>query len=83
MNKRPLFQTLLKVFDISRNTPLTSAVGLLSNAVYILCVIESSWAIHESPGRKADSEEEKSLLLWIENYSFKILVKMGSKLMGQ
>ena len=44
---------------MSRNTPLTSTVGLLSNAVCISCIIESSWAIHESPGRKPDCEEIK------------------------
>ena len=49
---------------MSRNTPLTSTVGLLSNAVCISYVIESSCAIHESPGRKPNCEEERSLLLW-------------------
>ena len=48
---------------MSRNKPLTSPVGLLSNAVCISYIIESSWAIHESPARKRDCEEVKSLLL--------------------
>ena len=48
---------------MSRNTPLTSTVGLLSNAVCISCMIEISWAIHESPGRKPNCEEVKSSLL--------------------
>ena len=48
---------------MSRNRRLTSPVGLLSNAVCISCIIESSWAMHESPGRKPDCEELKSLLL--------------------
>ena len=48
---------------MSRNRRLTSAVGLLSNAVCISCIIESSWAMHESSGRKPDCEELKSLLL--------------------
>ena len=45
---------------MSRNTALTSKFGLLSNAGCISCIIESTWAIHESPGRKP---EVKSLLL--------------------
>ena len=45
---------------MSRNTALTSKFGLLSNAGCISCIIESTWAIHESPGRKP---EAKSLLL--------------------
>ena len=48
---------------MSRNTPLTSTVGLLLNAVCLSYIIDSSWAIRESPGRKPDSEEVKSLLL--------------------
>ena len=48
---------------MSRNTPLTSTVGLLSNAVCISCITESSWAIHESRDRKPDSEEVKKFLL--------------------
>ena len=55
---------LCQAFDMSRNRRLTSAVGLLSNAVCISCTIESSWAMHESSGRKPDCEELKSLLLW-------------------
>ena len=26
----------------------------LSNAVYISCIIDNNWAIHDSPGRKSD-----------------------------
>ena len=77
LNKRPLCQNLSKAFGMSRNTPLTSTVGLLSNALYISCITESSCAVHESLGRKLDCEEVKSLLLW------KTLLKMGSKLMGR
>ena len=29
---------------MSRNTPLTSTVGLLSNAVCVSCIIENGWA---------------------------------------
>ena len=45
---------------MSRSTPLTSTVVLLSSAVCISCIIESSWALHESPGRKPDCERVKS-----------------------
>ena len=31
-----------------------SLVGVSSNAVYISCNIDSSWAMQESPGRKPD-----------------------------
>ena len=42
---------------MSRNTPLISAVGLLSNVACISCLIDSRWAINESPGGKSDCEE--------------------------
>ena len=38
-----------------------SLVGASSNAVYISCNIDSSWAMQESPGRKPDWEDVKSL----------------------
>ena len=63
--------------------------SLISNAVCISCIIESSWAIHESPGRKPDREEAKSLLLWkwlnrkLLIILSNILLKMGSKLIGR
>ena len=41
---------------------LTSTVGLSSKADCILCIMDSSWASHESPGRKPDWEGVKSLL---------------------
>ena len=68
MNKRFYVEGFSKAFEMSRNTPLTSIVGLLSNAVYISLQLR---AIHESPGRKPDCKEIKSLFLendWIENY---------------
>ena len=74
---------------MSRNTPLSSTVGLLSNAVCVSCIIESSWAIHESPGRKPDCEEVKRFLLWkwlnrgLQITLSKFLLKIGSKLIGQ
>ena len=51
---KPSCQTLSNALEMSRKTPLTSAVGLLSKAVYISCIIDSNWTIHESPGRKPD-----------------------------
>ena len=45
---------------MSRNTPLTSTVGLLSKVVYISCIIDSYWAIREYPGGKPDWEGVKS-----------------------
>ena len=54
LNKRPMCQTLSKAFEMSRNTPLTSTAGLLSKAVCISCIIDSSCAMHESPRRKTD-----------------------------
>ena len=61
-NKRPLCQTSSKAFEMSRNTPLRSIVGLLSSAVSISCITESSWATHESPGRKPDSKRNRLFL---------------------
>ena len=60
---KPSCQTLSKALEMSRKTPLTSAVGLLSKAVYISCIIDSNWTIHESPGRKPGWDGVKSLLL--------------------
>ena len=60
---RPSCQTLLNAFEMSRKTPLTSTVGFSSNAVCISWIIDSSWAMHESPGRNPDWEGGKSLLL--------------------
>ena len=54
------------VLEMSRKTPLTSTVGLLSKAVCISCIIESNWATHEYPGRKSSLESVKSL-----DYHFK------------
>ena len=74
---------------MSRSTSFTSTVGLLSNAVCISFIIESSWALHESPVRKHDCDEVKSLLLWkwlnreLQITLSKILLKMGSKLIGR
>ena len=56
-------QALSNALGISQKTSLTSTIGLLSNAIDILCIIDSNWAIHESPGRKNDWESVKNLLL--------------------
>ena len=48
---------------MSRNTLLTSTVEFLSKAICMSRKIESSWAIHKSPGRKPDCEKVKSVLL--------------------
>ena len=55
-------QILFYAFQMSRNTPLTTTTGLLSKAVCISCIIDSTCAIHESPGRKPDRENVKGLL---------------------
>ena len=44
----------VKCFGNVEKTPLTSTVELLSKAVCISCIIDSNWAILESPGRKPD-----------------------------
>ena len=51
------------LWEMSRKTPLTSTVGLLSKTVCISCIFDSNWAILGSPRRKPDSEGVKSLLL--------------------
>ena len=60
---RPSCQTLSNALEMSRKTLLISTVGLLSKAVCISCIVDSNWAILESPGRKPDWECVKSLLL--------------------
>ena len=72
--------------EMSKEIPLTSIVGLSSKADCISCIMDSSWAMHESPGRKPDSEGVKSLLCRKELKSelqitlSKTLAKIGSKL---
>ena len=60
----PSCQTLSKVFDISKTTPLTSIAGFSSKLVWISWIVDNNWAIHESPARKPDWEAVKGLLLW-------------------
>ena len=77
-----LYLRLLRCQEIH----LISRVSLLLNAVCISCIIDRSWAIHESTGRRPDCEEVQSSLLWKwlnkELYITlsKILLKMGSNL---
>ena len=52
----------VECFRNSKTIPLTSTVGLSSKADCISCIMDSSWAIHESPGRKPDWECVKKLL---------------------
>ena len=59
----PSCQTLSKAFDLSKRTPLTSAVGFSSKEVWISWIIDNNWAVHESSGRKPDGERVKSLLI--------------------
>ena len=50
----PSCQTLSKAFDLSKDTPLTSTVGISSREAWISWVDDNNSAIHESPGRKPD-----------------------------
>ena len=63
MNGRPFCHTLSNALEISKNTPLTSAGGLLSKLVCNSRIMARSWAIHKSPGRKLTCEGVKGLLL--------------------
>ena len=54
LKMRPSCQTLSNALEMSRKTPLTSTVGLLAKAVCISFIIDSNWAILESPVRKPD-----------------------------
>ena len=64
-------QTLSKAFDMSKNTPLTSRS--LSKDCYISWVIERSWLIEESPGRKPDWLDDN------KSFSFKNLYSSLNK----
>ena len=46
--------TLSNALEISRYMERTSRGGLQSEALNIVCVIESNWLIVESPGWKPD-----------------------------
>ena len=57
----PSCQALSNALKMSRKALATSMVGLLSKAVCILCIIDSNWVIHESPGAEPDWEGVKRL----------------------
>ena len=85
---KPSCQTLSNASEMSEKIPLTSAVGLSSKADCISCIMDNSWAMHESCGRKPDWAGVKSLLCWkylkneLQTTLSKILAKIGSKLIG-
>ena len=62
LNSKPSCQTLSNALEMSKKIPLTSTFEISSKADCISCIMDSSWAMHESPGRKPDSEGVKSLL---------------------
>ena len=62
LNNKPSCQTLSNALEMSKKFPLTSIVGLSSKADRIACIMDSSWAMHESPGIKLDWEGVQSLL---------------------
>ena len=84
----PSCQTLSKALDMSKNTPLTSRS--LSKDWYISWVIERSWFMQESLGRKPDwldynkSFSLKNLYSSSLNKSLsKTLLQIGSKETGR
>ena len=64
------------------------SIGFSSKADCISCIMDRSWAMHESSGRKPDWEGVKSLLCKkqlkseLEITLSKTLAKIGSKLTG-
>ena len=54
LKMRPSCQTLSNAWEMSRKTPLTSTVGLLSKAVCLSCITDSKLGIFEPPGTKPD-----------------------------
>ena len=54
LNRSLSCQTSSKALDMSRRTARVSREGNFSNAVSMLCVIEISWLIVGSSGRKPD-----------------------------
>ena len=63
LNNKPSCQILSNALEMSKKIhPLTSTVGLSSKADCISCIMDSSWAMHESPGRKPDWEGVKTFL---------------------
>ena len=48
---------------MSKKTPLTSTVCLLSKLMGTSWIMDKNWVVHESPGRKPDFEGVKSFLL--------------------
>ena len=51
---KPSCQTLSKAFEISKKAPLTSTEGLQAKDLHILCAVEGSCEMQESPGKKPD-----------------------------
>ena len=54
LKRSPSYRTLSNALDISRNTPLTSIVGLQSKEEFISWTIDNNWKMQESPGMKPD-----------------------------
>ena len=48
---------------MSKKTPLTSTVCLLSKLMGTSWIMDKNWVVHESPGRKPDFGGVKSFLL--------------------
>ena len=84
LKMRPSCQTL----EISKNIARVSLDGYLSNALCISLVIERSWLIVESPGRKPDCFGVKRLFLFRNSYitsktsSSNIFPHMGNNEIG-
>ena len=52
--------------EMYKKIPLASTFGFSSKADCISCIIDSSWSMHESPGRKPDWEN--AILLCLKVY---------------
>ena len=88
LKMRPSCQTLSNALEISKNIARVSLDGYLSNALCISLVIERSWLIVESPGRKPDCFGVRRLFLFKNSYitsktSFSnIFPRMGNNEIG-
>ena len=93
--RMPLFKNetimwnFVKCFgNVKKNTSHINSRIVIKRSLY-LCIIDSNWTIHKSPGRKSDWEGAKNLLLrkWfnreLQITLSNILPKIGSKLIGR
>ena len=75
LRMRSSCQTLSNPLKMARKTPYIDSRIVIISRLYISCIIDSNWAVHESTARKPNWQSAKSLLLgkWL-NWELLIII---------